>query len=144
MSEGSWLFFQYMYDFLEAVITSQTSKEEAYRKLEEMAKNQTETLSKLTKQVLACRALGPWGHSGGKFTLLPQYWLVSLKLYSIMNIDILYNISNMISNSSLLKTTTCKKFCSKIKNDSHFTYIEININVKDLLYWTKNSTIVYH
>lgn len=42
-----------MYDFLEAVITSQTSKEEAYRKLEEMAKNQTETLSKLTKQVLA-------------------------------------------------------------------------------------------
>lgn len=59
MSEGSWLFFQYMYDFLEAVITSQTSKEEAYRKLEEMAKNQTETLSKLTKQVLAYRALGP-------------------------------------------------------------------------------------
>lgn len=42
---------QYMYDFLEAVITSQTSKEEAYRKLEDMAKNQTETLSKLTKQV---------------------------------------------------------------------------------------------
>jgi tetratricopeptide repeat protein 30 len=40
-----------MYDFLEAVITSQTSKEEAYRKLEDMAKNQTETLSKLTKQV---------------------------------------------------------------------------------------------
>lgn len=51
-----------------------------------------------------------------------------------MNIDILYDISNMISNSSLLKTTTCQKFCSKIKNDSHFTYIEININVKDLLY----------
>ena len=44
-------YFQYMYDFLEAVITSQTSKEEAYRKLEEMAKNQTETLSNLTKQV---------------------------------------------------------------------------------------------
>lgn len=67
-SDGTWLFFQYMYDFLEAVITSQTSKEEAYRKLEEMAKNQTETLSKLTKQVLAGR-----GHLGDKFTFLPQY-----------------------------------------------------------------------
>lgn len=66
--------FQYMYDFLEAVITSQTSKEEAYRKLEEMAKNQTETLSKLTKQVLACG-----GHSGGKLTYIPQYWLVNIK-----------------------------------------------------------------
>lgn len=67
-SDGTWLFLQYMYDFLEAVITSQTSKEEAYRKLEEMAKNQTETLSKLTKQVLAGR-----GHLGDKFTFLPQY-----------------------------------------------------------------------
>lgn len=42
---------QYLYDFLEAVITRQTSPEEAYRKLEDMAKQQTETLSKLTKQV---------------------------------------------------------------------------------------------
>ncbi|XP_071132605.1 intraflagellar transport protein 70A-like isoform X3 [Mytilus edulis] len=41
----------YLYDFLEAVITRQTSPEEAYRKLEDMAKQQTETLSKLTKQV---------------------------------------------------------------------------------------------
>nr|XP_022317500.1 tetratricopeptide repeat protein 30A-like isoform X1 [Crassostrea virginica]XP_022317679.1 tetratricopeptide repeat protein 30A-like isoform X1 [Crassostrea virginica] len=57
LAENSHLTFKfmtpYMYDFLEAVITSQTSKEEAYRKLEEMAKNQTETLSKLTKQVQA-------------------------------------------------------------------------------------------
>lgn len=62
-----------MYDFLEAVITSQTSKEEAYRKLEEMAKNQTETLSKLTKQVLAGR-----GHLGDKFTsvLLSQFEII--------------------------------------------------------------------
>ena len=43
--------FQYMYDFLEAVITRQTSPEEAYRKLDEMATKQTETLRKLTKQV---------------------------------------------------------------------------------------------
>ena len=40
-----------MYDFLEAVITRQTSPEEAYRKLDEMATKQTETLRKLTKQV---------------------------------------------------------------------------------------------
>ena len=45
------LLFQYMYDFLEAVITRQTSPEEAYRKLDEMATKQTETLRKLTKQV---------------------------------------------------------------------------------------------
>ena len=44
-------FLQYMYDFLEAVITRQTSPEEAYRKLDEMATKQTETLRKLTKQV---------------------------------------------------------------------------------------------
>ncbi|XP_034314145.1 intraflagellar transport protein 70A isoform X3 [Magallana gigas] len=59
LAENSHLTFKfltpYMYDFLEAVITSQTSKEEAYRKLEEMAKNQTETLSKLTKQVQEAR-----------------------------------------------------------------------------------------
>ena len=45
------LCFQYMYDFLEAAITRQTSKEEAYRKLDEMANKQTEALRKLTKQV---------------------------------------------------------------------------------------------
>ena len=42
-----------MYDFLEAAITRQTSKEEAYRKLDEMANKQTEALRKLTKQVIA-------------------------------------------------------------------------------------------
>lgn len=45
----------YMYDFLEAVITRQTSPEEAYRKLDEMATKQTETLRKLTKQVQEAR-----------------------------------------------------------------------------------------
>ncbi|CAL1529886.1 unnamed protein product [Lymnaea stagnalis] len=45
----------YMYDFLEAVITRQTSPEEAYRKLDEMATKQTETLRKLTKQVQESR-----------------------------------------------------------------------------------------
>ena len=41
-----------MYDFLESVITRQTSPEEAYRKLDEMAAKQTEQLRKLTKQVM--------------------------------------------------------------------------------------------
>ncbi|XP_041363711.1 tetratricopeptide repeat protein 30A-like [Gigantopelta aegis] len=45
----------YLYDFLEAVITRQTSPEEAYRKLDEMATKQTETLRKLTKQVQEAR-----------------------------------------------------------------------------------------
>ncbi|XP_064601290.1 intraflagellar transport protein 70A-like [Liolophura sinensis] len=45
----------YLYDFLEAVITKQTSPEEAYRKLDEMASKQTETLRKLTKQVQEAR-----------------------------------------------------------------------------------------
>ncbi|XP_059163823.1 intraflagellar transport protein 70A-like [Physella acuta] len=46
---------QYMYEFLEAVITRQTSPEEAYRKLDEMASKQTELLRKLTKQVQESR-----------------------------------------------------------------------------------------
>lgn len=44
-----------MYDFIEAVITRQTSPEEAYRKLDEMASKQTEALRKLTKQVQEAR-----------------------------------------------------------------------------------------
>ena len=46
---------QYLYDFIEAVITRQTSPEEAYRKLDEMASKQTELLRKLTKQVQESR-----------------------------------------------------------------------------------------
>lgn len=45
----------YMYDFLDAMITQQTSPEEAYRKLDDMATKQTETLRKLTKQVQEAR-----------------------------------------------------------------------------------------
>ena len=46
---------QYLYSFLEAVITRQTSPEEAYKKLDEMASKQTELLRKLTKQVQEAR-----------------------------------------------------------------------------------------
>ncbi|XP_071510135.1 intraflagellar transport protein 70A-like [Diadema antillarum] len=46
---------QYLYDFLDAVITMQTSREEAYRKLDEMATRHTEQLRKLTKQVQEAR-----------------------------------------------------------------------------------------
>ncbi|XP_072037148.1 intraflagellar transport protein 70A-like [Amphiura filiformis] len=46
---------QYLYDFLDAVITMQTSKEEAYRKLDDMATRHTEQLRKLTKQVQEAR-----------------------------------------------------------------------------------------
>ena len=46
---------QYLYSFLESVITRQTSPEEAYKKLDEMASKQTELLRKLTKQVQEAR-----------------------------------------------------------------------------------------
>ncbi|CAD5123521.1 DgyrCDS11860 [Dimorphilus gyrociliatus] len=45
----------YLYDFLEAVITRQTSPEEAYKKLDDMASKQTEQLRKLTKDVQEAR-----------------------------------------------------------------------------------------
>lgn len=52
----SWRYlFQYLYDFLDALITQQTSAEEAYRKFDEIASKHTETLRKLTKQVQEAR-----------------------------------------------------------------------------------------
>ncbi|KAJ8925929.1 hypothetical protein NQ315_009781 [Exocentrus adspersus] len=41
----------YLYDFLDAIITQQTSPSEAYQKLDELASRHTEQLRKLTKQV---------------------------------------------------------------------------------------------
>jgi len=40
-----------MYDFFDALITQQTSPEEAYRKFDELANKTAEALRKLTKQV---------------------------------------------------------------------------------------------
>ncbi|XP_069689737.1 intraflagellar transport protein 70A isoform X2 [Periplaneta americana] len=45
----------YLYNFLDALITQQTSPEEAYRKFDEIASKHTETLRKLTKQVQEAR-----------------------------------------------------------------------------------------
>ncbi|KAK7794910.1 hypothetical protein R5R35_005886 [Gryllus longicercus] len=45
----------YLYSFLDALITQQTSPEEAYRKFDEVASKHTETLRKLTKQVQEAR-----------------------------------------------------------------------------------------
>lgn len=49
------LFFQYLYDFLDALITQQTSPEEAYRKFDDLANKHTEALRKATKQVQEAR-----------------------------------------------------------------------------------------
>lgn len=46
---------QYLYDFLDALITQQTAPEEAYRKLDDLANNHTEILRKATKQVQEAR-----------------------------------------------------------------------------------------
>ena len=49
------MFFRYLsphlYDFLEALITQQTSPEEAYKKFDSIASKHTEQLRKFTKQV---------------------------------------------------------------------------------------------
>ncbi|XP_074647569.1 intraflagellar transport protein 70A-like [Tubulanus polymorphus] len=59
MAENAHLTYKYLnpylYDFLEAIITRQTSPEEAYRRLDEMAAKQTEQLRKLTKSVQEAR-----------------------------------------------------------------------------------------
>lgn len=47
-----------MYDFLDAIITQQTSPSEAYQKLDELANKHTEMLRKLTKQVQENRTHG--------------------------------------------------------------------------------------
>lgn len=44
-----------MFEFLDALITKQTSPEEAYRKFDEIASKHTEILRKLTKQVQEAR-----------------------------------------------------------------------------------------
>lgn len=49
------LFFQYLYDFLDSLITQQTSPEEAYRKFDDLANKHTEALRKATKQVQEAR-----------------------------------------------------------------------------------------
>ncbi|XP_048508189.1 tetratricopeptide repeat protein 30A isoform X2 [Athalia rosae] len=45
----------YLYDFLDALITQQTSPEEAYRKFDDLANKHTEILRKATKQVQEAR-----------------------------------------------------------------------------------------
>ena len=42
----------HLYDFLEALITQQTSPEEAYKKFDSIASKHTEQLRKFTKQVI--------------------------------------------------------------------------------------------
>lgn len=49
------LSFQYLYDFLDALITQQTSPEDAYRKFDDLANKHTEVLRKATKQVQEAR-----------------------------------------------------------------------------------------
>lgn len=46
---------QYLYDFLDALITQQTAPEEAYRKLDDLANKHVEILRKTTKQVQEAR-----------------------------------------------------------------------------------------
>lgn len=46
---------QYLYSFLDALITQQSSPEEAYRKFDEIASRHTEILRKTTKRVQEAR-----------------------------------------------------------------------------------------
>lgn len=49
---------QYLYDFLDALITQQTAPKEAYQKFDDLANKHTEQLRKLTKQVQEYRTNG--------------------------------------------------------------------------------------
>ncbi len=46
----------YLYNYLDAILTWQTSPEEGFRKLDAMATQQTDKLRKLTKQVQEYKA----------------------------------------------------------------------------------------
>ncbi|ODM96103.1 Tetratricopeptide repeat protein 30A, partial [Orchesella cincta] len=48
----------FMYDFFDALITQQTSPEEAYKKFDDLANRTAEALRKLTKQVTEAKSLG--------------------------------------------------------------------------------------
>ena len=48
----------HLYDFLEALITQQTSPEEAYKKFDSIASKHTEQLRKFTKQVKTSMSCG--------------------------------------------------------------------------------------
>lgn len=47
-----------MYDFFDALITQQTSPEEAYKKFDDLANRTAEALRKLTKQVTESKSMG--------------------------------------------------------------------------------------
>ena len=51
----SCIIFQYLYDFLDSLITQQTSPAEAYRKFDELGSRHIELLRKLTKTVQESR-----------------------------------------------------------------------------------------
>lgn len=53
-----WALLQYLYDFLDGIITQQTSPSEAYQKFDELASRHTEQLRKLAKQVQEHRNRG--------------------------------------------------------------------------------------
>ena len=50
--------FQFMYDFFDALITQQTSPEEAYRKFDDLSNRTAEALRKITKQVQEAKSMG--------------------------------------------------------------------------------------
>lgn len=47
-----------MYDFFDALITQQTSPEEAYRKFDDLSNRTAEALRKVTKQVQEAKSMG--------------------------------------------------------------------------------------
>jgi len=52
-----------MYDFFDALITQQTSPEEAYKKFDDIASRTAENLRKLTKQVTEAKSIGQDDHA---------------------------------------------------------------------------------
>ena len=73
---------QFMYDFFDALITQQTSPEEAYRKFDELANKTGEGLRKLTKQVSFSILGYPWSVNSfrsNNFVSISKYWNLNLE-----------------------------------------------------------------
>ena len=90
---------QYLYDFLDSLITQQTSPAEAYRKFDELGSRHIELLRKLTKTVQEARQnhddeqvkaavneyeeiLERWG----EIRILQQIWTLFVLYFRVSNI----------------------------------------------------------
>ena len=107
LAENAHLTYKYLsphlYDFLEALITQQTSPDEAYRKFDAIASKHTEQLRKYTKQVIGDRKDGICLHLNGQKSSSP-YTAISAMLDSRGRAFVLILFLNGSSKSILFNS----------------------------------------